>query len=146
MLLTVNFIELCSISLNPDIVVTLQYLSYYYGKPVCSNLDQLAHKLNINRVSEINWSKFVFTRRNTLYSKYRVINPITPLVYRKILTLPIQSKIKFVYLYYTSLLHPFSTTKFLPKEAIIGNVESLLSYGLMEEVKDGFILIKERGE
>jgi len=145
-MLSVNFIELCSISLNPNVVVPLQYLTYYYGKPVCNSLNQLMNKLNIDKKPDIEWNRYLKRKGNTLYSKYRVIRPMTVLVYKKILTLPIPAKDKFVYMYYTSLLHPFSKTKFLPEEVIIGNVENLLCYGLMEEVKGGIILIKERGE
>lgn len=145
-MLSVNFVELCSISLNPSAVITLQYLSYNWKKPVCNSLNQLAHKLNLNKAPDLEWKRYLKRKANTFYSKYKVINPMTILVYRKILTLPIPAKDKFVYLYYTALLHPFNTTKFLPEEVIVGNVESLLSYGLMEETQGGIILIKERGE
>lgn len=143
-MLSVNFTELCSISLNPNVVITLQYLSYYYGKSVCNSVKQLANRLNLSKVPEIEWKRYLKREGNTYYSKYKVIKPMTSLIYRKVLTLPIPVKDKFVYLYYTSLLHPFNITKFLPEEVVIGNIENLLCYDLMEETKGGIILIKER--
>ncbi len=141
--LNFNLIELCSYSLNPSAVIVLEYLHLNYQKSVCNKLIDLERTLNL-QLPSLQWDKLLKPKRATYKSNFKLTKPITQLKYTKILTKPFDVQIKFLYLYYTSLLAPYDNLKFIPKEVYIGNVDELILTGLAEEVNDGIILTHER--
>jgi len=141
--LNFNLIELCSYSLAPSAVIVLEYLHLNYQKFACYKLVDLSNRLNID-LPDLCWNKILRKKQNYRISNFKISKPMTTFKYAKLLTLPIPAQEKFLYLYYTALLAPYDNLKFIPKEVFIGNTDSLIFTGLVEEVENGIILIHER--
>ena len=143
--LNFNYNELKQQSVNSADILILLYLHLKYLRRV-SKYETLVRKLNLDQYPTIRYSRYAKrdTHTKELMSIFSLEKPIIRLHYLDILWEDIDDYDRITYLKILSLIPPYSSNMFIPKELVNYVPSSLVTRGLIKPVDAGYVLLKER--
>jgi len=126
-------------------IVVLTYLHLQYLKEV-PKLNTLVKRLNLSMYPSIDLEDFISVDVKTKVRKsmFCFTNPITKLTYTQILNDDLDDYDKVIYLKLVNCIPPYSGSKFVPDEFVSSIPTSLIVRGLIKQVDQGYVLLKER--